>query len=131
MRAQRILRSVEGRTLALIQTGRLQKATLLAQVEELQVARQLDPAEVGIAVAMGSEYLLMSDFDRARATYLEALALEPRPEIHLNLGKASYAAEETERAVGEMRRAVRLDPALRFEVPAPIKKRVLEGLNAP
>lgn len=117
VRAQRLLRAVEGRTVAMLKSGNLQRPLLLAHVEALRDALRLDPADVAIRVAIGSEYLLLGDLERARLAYEEALAFEPRPEILLNLGKVALAAGDEERARAHFARAVRLDPLMRREVP--------------
>lgn len=117
LRAQRIVRAVEGRTLAMIRAGRLSRGILVEHVAQLEKARRLDPAEVAIRVALGSEHLLLGDSARARAAYEDALALEPRPEIHLNLGKAWLAAGNEAEARRAFDRALLFDPLLKQEVP--------------
>lgn len=117
VRAQRVLRAVEGRTMAMIQSGNLQRPLLLAHVEALRDAMRLDPADVAIRVALGSEYLLVGDLEKARVAYEAALAFEPRPQIVLNLGKVALAAGDEEEARVQFARAVKLDPLLRPQVP--------------
>jgi len=117
VRAQRLLRSVEGRTVAMLQSGNMQRALLLAHVEALRDAKRLDPADVAIRVALASEYLLLGDLEKARVAYEEALAFEPRPEIVLNLGKVAQAAGDEELARTHFAHAVKLDPLLRSQVP--------------
>jgi Flp pilus assembly protein TadD len=83
----------------------------------LDRAAQLDPLEIGIPIARGSQYLLLRRPDEAIAAYREAAALEPRPEIDLNLGRALWMRGDKDAARQAFRRAVRLNPALRAEVP--------------
>ena len=89
-----------------------------------------DPAEVASRMALGSEHFLLSDFPAARAAYEDALALEPRPEIYLNLGKSYYAAGDPEASKVPFARALKLDPALAREVPEDVRREI-RGQAAP
>jgi Flp pilus assembly protein TadD len=84
----------------------------------LDRAAQLDPLEIGIPIARGSQYLLLRRADEAIAAYRDAAALEPRPEIDLNLGRALWMRGDKETARKVLQRAVQLNPALRAEVPS-------------
>ena len=66
----------------------------------------------------GSLHLLLGNPHEAAAAYREALALEPRPEVHLNLARALLASGDVEAARRHFALAVRLDPALASQVPA-------------
>ena len=68
-----------------------------------------------IPLARGSVNYLLGRLDPAIAAYREALALEARPEIHLNLGRALRAQGLLAEAERELARAVRLDPRLAAE----------------
>ena len=122
VRSQRLVRAVEGRTLAMIQSGKLQRSLILSHIAALEDAKRLDPAEVASRVALGSEHFLLSDFVAARAAYVDALELEPRPEILLNLGKSYYAAGDPEPSKPYFARAVNLDPSLAREVPEAVRR---------
>ena len=130
LRAQRLIRAVEGRTLAMIQSGKLQRPLIVSHIAALQDARRFDPAEVSSRVALGSEHFLLSDFPAARAAYEDALRLEPRPEIYLNLGKSYYAAGDPEPSKTYFARAMKLDPSLGREVPAEVRAEI-RGRPAP
>jgi tetratricopeptide (TPR) repeat protein len=82
------------------------------------LAGSRDPLEIGVPIARGSQYLLLRRPDEAIAAYREAAALEPRPEIDLNLGRALWMKGDKEAARQALQRAVRLNPALRAEVPS-------------
>jgi tetratricopeptide (TPR) repeat protein len=107
----------------------MQRALLRAHVAALEDARRLDPAEVAIRVALGSEHFLLGDFTAARAAYDDALALEPRPEIYLNYGKTWHAEGEEERALSYFARAMKLDPSLRRDVPASARRTLSDPLG--
>src|SRR6187549_522674 len=109
VRAQRLIRAVEGRTMAMIASGKLQRPLIVSHIAALEDARQLDPAEVASRVALGSEHFLLSEFPKAREAYEDALRLEPRPEIYLNLGKSYFAAGDAESSKTYFARAVKLD----------------------
>ena len=121
LRSQRLIRAVEGRTLAMIQSGKLQRPLIVSHIAALQDAKRYDPAEVASRMALGSEHFLLSDFVAARAAYEDALALEPRPEILLNLAKSYYAAGDPEPSKPYFARAAKLDPALAREVPKEVR----------
>lgn len=129
IRAQRLLQLVELRTRALIQAGRIPRGPLLENLELLARAKRLDPADVAVRVAVGSELFLLGDHDRARVAYQAALALEPRPEIYLNIGKVWIADGDVERGRPKLVRAVRLDPSLLREIPDELRPAVLNALR--
>lgn len=115
--ASRVLRQVELLSMAVISRGEMPRGLVPANLELLRRASVLDRTEVGIPVARGTQYLLMRNGDQAAAAYREALELEPRPEIHLNLGRALLMAGDREGARRELRLAVRLDPQLAPLIP--------------
>jgi hypothetical protein len=110
--ASRLLRRVEVTTIAAAGSGRLSPQLVASNLEALRRAAALDPADAGIPLARGGLYQLLERPEPALAAYREALALEPRPEIYLNLGKAyAMAGREAEaRRAFEITR--RLDPLL-------------------
>ena len=90
---------------------------LKGNLELLRRAGELDPAEIAIVVGRGSQYLLLRRPDAAIGAYRQALTLEPRPEIYLNLGRAQQMAGRNEEAQASFDEAVRLDPHLAPQVP--------------
>lgn len=117
LRASRQLQQVEVITQQLAQAQSLSRPLLQANLRVLQGARELDPSAVGIPMAIGSHYFLLSRPDRAVEWYRRALELEPRPEIYLNLGRALLPSDEAG-ARESLQRAVQLNPRLAEEVPA-------------
>jgi Flp pilus assembly protein TadD len=115
--ASRILRQVELVSMAVLSRGEMPRGLVPANLELLRRASALDRTEVGIPVARGTQYLLMRNGGQAASAYREALALEPRPEIHLNLGRALLMAGDREGARRELRLALRLDPHLAPLIP--------------
>lgn len=118
-RAARILRAVEVVTLQMVRSGRGNPGLLWRHVRLLEEAARLDRANVGIPLAEGSQYRLLRRYDEAQDAYRRALALEPRPEIWLNLGAAQAAAGEEQAARESFLNAVKLDPEMRSQVPQP------------
>ena len=113
------LRRAEVRTLAAVRRSGPAAGTLLrAELSRLEQARERDPGEVGIPLAIGSLHLLLGANEQAVTAYEEALALEPRPEIYLNLGRAHLAAGRPDEARESFALAVELQPLLENDVPA-------------
>jgi Flp pilus assembly protein TadD len=115
--ASRVLRQVELVSMAVLSRGEMPSGLVPSNLELLRRASVLDRTEVGIPVARGTQYLLARNGDQAAVAYREALALEPRPEIHLNLGRALLMAGDREGARRELRLALRLDPHLAPLIP--------------
>jgi O-antigen ligase len=119
--ASRILHQVELRSIAVISRGEMPRDLVPANLELLRRASGLDRTEVGIPIARGTQYLLLRNPDQAAAAYRDALELEPRPEIHLNLGRALLMSGDVEGARRELRLALRLDPRLESAVPTSLR----------
>jgi tetratricopeptide (TPR) repeat protein len=121
LEARRILSQVEQVSLQLASRGRAAAPIYWANVKLLQRAERLDPADSRLILARGSQFLLLGRPEAAATAYREALAVEPRPEIYLNLGRALAAAGDREAARRAFADAVALDPFLREEVPAELR----------
>jgi tetratricopeptide (TPR) repeat protein len=119
--ASRMLRQVELLSMAAISRGTMPRGLVPANLEMLRRAAALDRTEVGIPVARGTQYLILHNADQAAAAYRDALKLEPRPEVHLNLGRALLMAGDREGARREFQLAVRLDPHLDSMVAAEMR----------
>ena len=130
LRAQRLLWSVESRTIALLQTRSLTRQQIAAHLHALADAERLDPSEVGIPTAIGGQHFLLGQTEAARTAYRRARQLEPRPEILLNLGKLRLMEGQRRAAVVLITRAVALDPWLKREVPAELLEPVLDALRS-
>jgi tetratricopeptide (TPR) repeat protein len=123
--ASKRLRVVEAMTArATAAAGQVPPEVIRGNVRLLQRARELDPSDVAAPSGLAAQYLLSGNAARAEELYLEALALEPRPELYLNLGRARLATGEREAAIEVLRVAVRLNPSLRSEIPRTIKREV-------
>lgn len=119
--ASRILRQVELRSIAVISRGEMPRGLVPANLELLRRASALDRTEVGIPIARGTQYLLLRNGAQAATAYSAALELEPRPEIHLNLGRALLMSGDLAGARREFGLALRLDPRLEPAVPAELR----------
>jgi tetratricopeptide (TPR) repeat protein len=117
MTASRLLSDVEALTLG-VAAGRVPPQALGSNLQALRRAAPLDPVEVGIPIARGSQYYLLGRAEPAEQAYAEALRLEPRPEGYLDLGRAQWLAGRREEALRNFGLAVRLDPLLARELPA-------------
>jgi cytochrome c-type biogenesis protein CcmH/NrfG len=130
LQAQRLLYSVERRTMAMLRSGELEPAKMRAHLQALADARELDPAEVAVPVLEGSQYLMLGELEPALAAYLTAKRLEPRPEILINLGKICNSKREHKRTLHFFSLAVLLDAQLIREVPEPLRQPVLDALRS-
>ena len=117
MAASRALSNVEALTLG-VAAGKIPPEALAANLVALRQAAPLDPVEVGIPIARGSQYYLLNRLEPAEQAYLEALRLEPRAEAYLNLGRTQWQAGRREEAVRNFGLAVRLEPHLAQELPS-------------
>jgi len=115
--ASRLLSNVEARTHAAILARHAPSTMFAEHLAWLETAARLDPLEVGIPTARGAQFLLLRRPDDALAAYRQAAALEPRPEIDVNIGRALLMKGDREQARVMFRRAVQLNPRLRAEVP--------------
>ena len=115
--AGRMLRHVELLSMAAVARNQMPRGLVPANLALLRRAAALDPTEVGIPIARGAQYLLLGNGISAAQAYREALALEPRPETYLNLGRALAGAGQEEEAREQFRIALRLDPNLAQLVP--------------
>jgi tetratricopeptide (TPR) repeat protein len=118
LHAGRTLALVEARTQAAIARGRAPSTMFAEHLALLATAADLDPLEIGIPIAQGAQFLLLRRPDEAIAAYQSAAALEPRPEIDLNLGRAYWMKGAREEARAAFTRALRLNPRLKDEIPA-------------
>jgi tetratricopeptide (TPR) repeat protein len=115
--ASRLLAEVESLSLAAVRSRQVPAGMIAANLVALRRAAPLDPVEVGIPIARGTQYLLLSRPGPALQAYEEAIALEPRSEGYLNLGRAQWLAGRTDEARQNFAIAVRLDPYLAETVP--------------
>jgi tetratricopeptide (TPR) repeat protein len=119
--AGRILRQVELISMAMIARAEMPRQLLSKNLEMLRRASVLDPTQVGIPIARGTQYLLLGNGSSAAQAYREALKLEPRPETYLNLGRALAMAGRMKEAREQFRLALRLDPNLAQVVPPELR----------
>jgi tetratricopeptide (TPR) repeat protein len=117
MEASRMLSNVEALTLG-VASGKIPPQALGSNLESLRRAARLDPAEVGIPIARGSQYYLLGRPESAEEAYREALRLEPRPEAYLDLGRAQWLAGRRDEAARNFGVALRLEPHLARELPS-------------
>lgn len=117
MMGSRLLRVVEALSMRALQTGQVPPRLIAANLDALRRAGALDPVEVGVPIARGTQYLMLDNPQEALSSYQAAAALEPRPEIYINEGRALMLAGRTDEARRQFRIAVRLDPRLASLVP--------------
>lgn len=116
--ASRALTQVELRSKAALAAGRSSRLLFAENLRILRRAADLDPLEVGVPIARGTQHLLLGSAEAAEEAYIDALRLEPRPEIYLNLGRAQLRTSTPEAAKKSFGTAVTLDPNLAQYIPA-------------
>jgi tetratricopeptide (TPR) repeat protein len=119
--AGRLLARVEALTTMARTQGKAPRGLLRANLDDLRRAADLDPVEIGVPIARGSQYLVFGDPEMAIESYRAALALEPRPEIYVYLGLAELAAHRVEDARRDFGLALRLDPRFLLSVPPELR----------
>src|SRR5262249_2830252 len=65
LRAQHLLWSVERRTMVMMRSGSFDKVKLRGNIEALNEAKRLDPAEIGVPTLIGSQHLLLAEPEAA------------------------------------------------------------------
>jgi tetratricopeptide (TPR) repeat protein len=115
--ASRLLAEVEALSMQAALSGQVPAPLIASNLQALRRAAPLDPVEVGIPIARGSQYLLLSRAAPAIEAYQESLDLEPRAEGYLDLGRAQWLAGQTDEARRSFGLAVRLDPHFASLVP--------------
>jgi len=115
--ASQLLGRVEALSVAAMRAGRAPAGLLAANLAALDRAAALAPSEVEIEVARGGQFLVFGRAGAAIAPYERALALEPHPEIYLDLARAYLAVGDSPRARESLDRALRLSPWLRPQAP--------------
>lgn len=115
--ASRRVRAVEGRSLAMVAQGGVIRQVVEANLRELDEVRQIAPGDVAVPMSVGSQYLVTGRAEAAVRAYREALELEPRPEVYLNLARAHLALGDEQAAREAFAAAQTLAPNVRREVP--------------
>jgi len=116
--ASRALAQVELRSKAAVAAGRSSRILFAENLQILRRAAELDPLEAGVPIARGAQHLLLGSAEAAEGAYVDALRLEPRPEIYLNLGRAQLLAGTPYAARKSFATAVTLDPHLAEFIPS-------------
>src|SRR6202035_709441 len=117
LEASRLLVQVEAISVAAVASGRDPCAFLPANLQALDRAAELAPADFEVPMDRGSLYLLCGSPRAAIEPYRRAAALEPHPEIYLHLGEALLQAGEAAEARQSFRLAVELNPLFAGRVP--------------
>ena len=121
MTASRLLARVEQLSLAAYRLGRAPAKLMADNLEWLRRAAPLNPVEVGIPMARGTQYLFLGRLDAATSAYQEAVALEPQSAGYFALGRAQWLAGRQDEARRNFAIALRLDPKLAGELPAGVR----------
>jgi O-antigen ligase len=117
MLASRVLRQVEALSQAAVAYGQAPVRLMEDNLRKLDQAAPLDPVSVDLVNWRGTQYLFLAQPENAIRVYREALALEPRAEIYLNLGRAEWLFSRRDDARRSFATAIRLDWRLANQLP--------------
>jgi len=130
LEASRALHQAEIITVGALSVGQVPRVLLQQNIRDLRQAAEKDPLEVGIPIALGSQYLLLRSPQASQEAYRSALALESRPEIYLNLGKAYQLAGDLNEAWKFYDQALLLDHHMEAQIPVQAHRRMPEEEEA-
>ncbi len=117
MATSRLLGRVEALTLAAFRVDRVPVKLMAYNLQALHQAESMNPVEVGIPTARGTQYLFLGRPETAIGSYEAALALEPQSVGYFALGRAQWIAGQRDEARRSFATALRLDPSLAAELP--------------
>lgn len=107
---------VEQNSITMTSRGVVSPPILSRHLELLARAGELDPTNVTIPLMRGSQYLLLRNTDAALRAYGEALTLEARAEIYLNIGSTHMIAKDEDAAAEAFQKAIDLDHKYRRDL---------------
>jgi tetratricopeptide (TPR) repeat protein len=122
---------VEQNSIAMTSRGIVSPPVLSRHLELLARAGDLDPTNVTIPLMRGSQHLLLRNSGAALRAYGEALALEARAEIYLNIGRAHTMAKDEDAAADAFQKAVDLDHQLGRDLRVFFERRRRTGARDP
>lgn len=125
--AKRIERQTK---LALDMVSPLRAASLTRRnLDELEQCRASVPWDVQFPMLMAGNHWIRGDREAARNAYREALEIDRRPEIYLNLGLVELELGDPN-AEADLETACTFSPVLLYEVPEPLKSRIAAKIEA-
>jgi tetratricopeptide (TPR) repeat protein len=126
----RKLSALAARTVAAAETADGYQRTVRARrnLEELMPLREACPTAVRVPMLIGANEELVGRLEDAERSYRAALAIEPRPEIHVAIAKVAIQQGRVDDFVANYAAAVRFAPPILEEIlPEELKKRVLRA----
>ena len=114
---QRLVQSAESLALEGARRGSLPPAARELGLDLLRRAEMLDPAEVSVAITRGGLFMVAGRMESAERSYREALEMENRSEVWINLARLHLAAGDREKALDAARMAQRLDSRVARKMP--------------
>jgi tetratricopeptide (TPR) repeat protein len=82
-----------------------------ANVERIQQALRLAPADVDLYMELAAEYRMLGRLDDAASSYRNALRYDRRPEIYRNLGEVDASLGDRDAAVDDFAHALAFAPS--------------------
>ena len=118
LRTSRLLKLVEAVTPQAARAGSAGRSTLARQLQLLTAAQRSEPSNVALVTDGAAQLYLLNRLDEAEAEYRRALAIEPRAEVWLNLGRTLWQRGDSAQAREAFTRALALNPRLADQLPA-------------
>lgn len=118
LRGSRLLKLVDAMTPQAVRAGAAGRPLIARQLQLLREAEKADPASVALVVAEAAQLFLLGRLDEAEVAYRRALAMEPRAETWLNLGRTLWQKGNHAEAKEAFARASALAPRLADQIPA-------------
>jgi Tfp pilus assembly protein PilF len=118
LRSSQLLKTVEATTPGFARQGAGGRPWLALHLRALSAAQQSEPSNVALVTAAAAQLYLLNRLDEAEAEYRRALAIEPRAEVWLNLGRTLWQKGDSAQAREAFTRALALNPRLADQLPA-------------
>lgn len=114
---QRLVQSTESLALEGARRGGLPNKARELGLDLLRRAEVLDPAEVSVFITRGGLFMVGGRMESAERSYRQALEMENRSEVWINLARLHLAAGDRELALDAARMAQRLDSRVARKMP--------------
>jgi tetratricopeptide (TPR) repeat protein len=121
---------VQLRTERIAAAGELSAKSVARQnLEELAACEAPCRYDTNFLLAKAANQLVLQDLAGAAASYQQALAVDRRPEIYLNLGLTQLDLLQTSEAVETLMEGARFNFSVNGEVPEPVRSTIAQRIT--